>query len=103
MENTAAVPSLVRVRFPDCAMALTYLNDRFVLRPGDRVWVEGRLAGSLGTVTEVSYSFKIRPSAYKKVIGLLDTGVSGQLYVAGHYLQHAGVGIRTDAAVQPQA
>lgn len=74
--------SLVRVRFPGKSTALTYYNDAFDLRLGDRVYVEGTLEGQLGRVVEISYNFKIKLSDYKKVIGLADTDVHGQFHMA---------------------
>ena len=35
--------SLVKVRFPEKGMALTYYNDQFDLKIGDRVYVDGKL------------------------------------------------------------
>lgn len=77
--------SVVQVRFPVRGMALTYYNDRFDLQIGDRVYVDGKLAGIVGTVTEVSRSFKIRPSDYQKVICRIDTHVDGQFTWTGRH------------------
>ena len=81
----AIVPrkSLVQIRFPGRGMALTYYNDLFDLKPGDRVYVDGKLEGLLGRVMEVNYNFKIKISDYKKVIAVVDTDVSGQFHMAG--------------------
>lgn len=81
-----AVPSVVRIRFPDCGRELDYFNDRFDLRPGNLVFVDGKLAGQRGCVTAVSKHFKIKPEDYKRVIGLADTGVSGQFRSVGSHL-----------------
>ena len=81
-EHTAPRKSLVRVRFPGKNTALSYYNDAFDLKVGDRVFVEGTLEGQLGRVVEVSYSFKIKLSDYRKVIALADTDVHGQFYMA---------------------
>lgn len=85
MENRteAAVYALVRVRFPEKGTAPVYLNDRFSLRVGDLVYVEGRLEGVPGRVEEICRNFKIRPSDYKRIVALADTQVRGQLYMAG--------------------
>lgn len=82
----AAVPSVVRVRFPSCSRELDYFNDKFDLQPGDAVFVDGKLAGQRGRVTAVSTHFRIRPDDYKRVIGLADTCVSGEFLNAGSYL-----------------
>jgi hypothetical protein len=83
----AAMPkrSVVRVQFPGKGAALTYYNDRFDLRVGDLVYVDGKLEGARGRVTEVNYNFKIKPSEYKRVIAVVDTTVRGQLSFAGSH------------------
>ncbi len=77
--------SLVQVRFPGRGMALTYYNDQFNLKPGDRVYVDGKLEGLLGRVTEINYNFKIKVSDFKKVIAVVDTDVSGEFHMAGSH------------------
>ena len=62
--------SLVQIRFPGKGMALTYYNDQFDLKPGDQVYVDGKMEGLLGQVMEVNYNFKIKISDYKKVIAV---------------------------------
>ena len=63
---TQPVPrkSVVQVYFAERNMKLAYYNDRFDLKCGDLVYVEGKLEGMLGRVTEVSYNFKIKVSDY---------------------------------------
>ena len=87
-ENTTAGPrkSLVQVYFPARGMNLAYYNDRFDLHVGDIVFVDGKLEGLRGQVTDVDYSFKIRLSDYKRVIAMADTHISGELHMAGSYL-----------------
>ena len=77
--------SLVQIRFPSKGMALTYYNDQFDLKPGDRVYVDGKLEGLLGRVMEVNYNFKIKVSDYKKVIAVVDTDISGEFHMAGSH------------------
>lgn len=79
------VKSVVQVHFPDANRTLSYYNDRFDLRVGDFVYVEGKLEGVRGQVVDVSRSFKIRLSDYKRVIGVADTRLSGRFYLAGAY------------------
>lgn len=76
--------SLVQVRFPGKGMALTYFNDLFDLKVGDRVYVDGKLEGQLGLVADVSYNFKIKISDYKKVIAVVNTDVHGQFCMEGN-------------------
>ena len=77
--------SLVQVYFPGRNMTLSYYNDQFDLTPGDLVYVEGKLAGKLGRVTQVNYNFKIKVSDYKRVISLVDTDVHGEFFQAGSH------------------
>lgn len=83
--NAAPVNSVVQVRFPDANRTLSYYNDRFDLRVGDIVYVEGKLEGVRGIVVQVSRSFKIKLSDYKRVIGVADTRINGRFYFAGSY------------------
>ncbi len=62
------VRSLVSVRFIDDGRVLTYYNDRFVLEPGDRVFVSGKLAGKLAVVEKVVTKFRINLADYQRVI-----------------------------------
>ena len=80
-----AVKSLVRIHFPARNMALTYFNDRFDLRRGDLVYVDGKLEGLRGVVVDVAYNFKIKISQYQRVIALVDTEVHGQFYMASSH------------------
>ena len=63
-----------------------HYNDRFDLHVGDIVFVEGKLEGVKGIVTELSRTFKIRLSDYKRVIAVADTEVKGRLYFGGSHL-----------------
>ena len=77
--------SVVQVRFPGRDWTLAYYNDQFDLHVGDFVYVEGKLEGQRGRITEVSYNFKIKLSDYKRVIALVNTSVKGQLFFAGSH------------------
>lgn len=80
------VKSVVQVRFPSQGRSYAYYNDRFNLCVGDVVFVEGKLEGVQGVVTEVSRSFKIKLADYKRVISVADTHVEGALYFGGSHL-----------------
>ena len=71
------VRTLVKVNFPDSGKTLSYYNDRFDLRKGDIVFVEGKLAGEPGIVESVSRKFKISLSDYKRVISVADRELHG--------------------------
>jgi len=80
-------PSLVQIRFESRGTPLSYYNDRFDLHCGDFVYVEGKMEGQRGRVTQVSYNFKIKLSDYKRVIAVADTSVHGQFFTAdGHFV-----------------
>ena len=85
MEQPVPRRSVVQVYFAERNMKLAYYNDRFDLKCGDLVYVDGKLEGILGRVTEVSYNFKIKVSDYKRVIALVDTNVKGQFFMAGSH------------------
>lgn len=77
--------SVVQVYFLDRDRSYSYYNDQFDLQCGDIVFVEGKLEGVRGRVTEVNYNFKIKLSDYKRVIAVADTNVTGQFYMAGSH------------------
>ena len=78
--------SVVEVYFPHRGTSWAYYNDSFDLKVGDFVYVEGKLEGYRGRVTEVNYSFKIKLSDYKKVIAHVDTDVRGDIYLADSHV-----------------
>lgn len=83
--STPPKRSVVQVYFPQRNMELAYYNDAFDLKPGDMVYVDGKLEGKLGRVTEVNYNFKINLSYYKRVISVVDTDVKGRFCFAGSH------------------
>lgn len=85
-ERTIPRRSVVQVYFAANHRSLAYYNDRFDLKPGDLVFVDGKLAGQRGRVTQVNYSFKIRLSDYKRVISVADIAVDGLFYAAASHL-----------------
>lgn len=84
--ETAAVPSVVRVYFPERDRAYSYYNDSFDLHKGDVVYVSGKLSGLLGRVAAVDYNFRIRLADYERVIGAADRTVRGTFYVFGSHM-----------------
>lgn len=85
VRSIAPRKSVVQVNFPERGYTLAYYNDRFDLRVGDVVYVDGKLEGQRGRVVEVAYNFKIKVSDYKRVIALADTEVHGQFFNAGSH------------------
>lgn len=78
--------SVVEIRFPDVYRAYSYYNDKFDLKIGDKVFVDGKLEGVMGVVTDVSYDFKIKLSDYKRVIRKVETDIKGEFEIIGKYL-----------------
>ena len=91
-EKTEAKESVVRVYFPARGFACSYYNDKFDLKKGDGVYVDGKLEGLLGFITEVSYCFKIKLSEYKRVIYRVDTEIRGKLYLLGDFFAAFEIG-----------
>ena len=77
--------SVVQVHFPSRGSTLAYYNDRFDLHIGNLVYVDGKLEGQQGRITEINYNFKIKLSDYKRIIAVIDTTVKGQFYFAGSH------------------
>ena len=76
---------LAEIRFPGVYKPYTYYNELFDLKIGDRVFVDGKLEGTMGVVVNITYNFKIKLSDYKRVIGKADTNVQGEFYFAGSH------------------
>lgn len=85
-QEFAPVKSLVQVEFDGSRRQLTYYNDRFDLKPGDIVYVDGKMEGRRGRVISLSKTFKIKLSDYKRVISVAQRRVKGRLYFAGSHL-----------------
>lgn len=79
------VKSVVQIHFPTRNMTLANFNDKFDLRRGDLVYVDGKLEGLRGRVVDVAYNFKIKLSKYQRVIAVVDTEVHGIFHLAGSY------------------
>lgn len=86
IKNSKPRKSIVRVYFADRNMTLSYYNDLFDLHKGDWVYVDGKLEGLQGRVVDVSYTFKIKLSDYKRVIDVANTSVKGKMHVAGSHI-----------------
>ncbi len=79
--------SVVSVFFPSKGVNYAYYNDLFDLKVGDLVYVDGKLMGIQGQVTQVNYSFKIDISLYRKVTELIDTTCSGDFFITySHFI-----------------
>lgn len=83
--KTSPRRSVVQVYFSKRNMSLAYYNDQFDLHRGDTVYVDGKLEGLRGVVTDVNYNFKINLANYKRVISVVDTAVKGQFFMANSH------------------
>ena len=83
--NTQPKRSVVEIYFEKRNMTLSYYNDRFDLKLGDLVYVEGKLEGMLGVIRDINYNFKIKISDYKRVTSVVDRSVSGEFFMAGSH------------------
>lgn len=77
VQETQVSPTLVSVRFEEHGRTLTYYNDRFALKEGDRVFVSGKLEGQIGLVESVTTKFRIRLSDYQRVVSTAQTPIAG--------------------------
>jgi len=84
-KQTVPRKSVAQVYFPTHGTTLSYYNDRFDLKRGDLVYVDGKLEGIPGFVRSVNYTFKIKLSDYKRVIAVADTSVHGEFHMAGSH------------------
>lgn len=78
--ETAKVRSLVSISFESCSRALTYYNDQYDLKEGDRVFVSGEKEGEVGVVKSVTTKFRIRASEYQKVVSIAQTPIHGSYH-----------------------
>lgn len=79
------VRSVVSVRFND-GREYPYYNDTFDLQVDDIVYVDGKLAGKPGRVTEVITRFKVSLDYYKRVLGKLDLHFHGSFQRQGDFM-----------------
>ncbi len=84
-EENSPRKCLAEIRFLGVYKPYTYYNELFDLKVGDRVFVDGKLEGTMGVVINITYNFKIKLSDYKCVIGKADTSVQGEFHFAGSH------------------
>lgn len=84
--NGDPVSSIVQVRFPDAGIALSYYNDKFNLKVGDFVFVDGKYAGIRGRIENVTTHFKVKLDDYKRVLSVADVKVMGNFYQANNHI-----------------
>ncbi len=77
--------SVVTVRFED-GREYPYLNDKFNLNIGDKVFVDGKLKGRLGIVIAVTTKFKVSLIYYKYVIAKADFNFHGSFKPVANFV-----------------
>ncbi len=79
------VRSVVNVHFKN-GREYPYYNDKFNLKVGDVVFVDGKLAGIQGRVTSVTKKFKVSLNYYKRVIAKLNLDIHGEFNHIKNYM-----------------
>ncbi len=79
------VKSVVQVEFEN-GKSYPYYNEAFALKKGDLVYVDGKLAGKIGVVTDVTTKFKVSLDFYKLVLRKLDTEFHGEFTKFGDFM-----------------
>lgn len=74
--------SVVDVVFHNGNKPLAYYNDKFNLKKGDIVFVEGKFDGVAGKVVDINYTFKIKLDEYKRIVSVADTDINGEFKFA---------------------
>lgn len=88
------VKSVATVKFEN-GREYPYYNDKFNLKAGNNVYVDGKLYGKLGVVSDVTTKFKINRTIYKDVISKLDFNISGKFKNCQDYMLTKGNSIIT--------
>ena len=84
-ESISPRKCIAEVYFSDRNITLSYYNDRFDLHCGDTVYVDGKMEGIRGCITDINYNFKIKVSDYKRIISVADTDVKGRFFMSGSH------------------
>lgn len=79
-------PSVAEVYFYEEDVALPYYTDRFNLKQGDLVFVEGKMAGKRGRVQKVSHIFRIKADEYEQIKCVVAFKKSNKLYFSTSHL-----------------
>ena len=85
--------SVVTVRFED-GREYPYLNNKFNLRVGDKVYVDGKLKGKLGMVVAVTTRFKVSLTYYKYVLAKADFDFHGSFKPVANFFVSRGEDIK---------
>ena len=75
---------LAEVRFDNAKEAGTFIVEHMELSEGGPVYVTGPMQNKIGTVVDVTYHCKIRPSKYERVVAKIDTDLYGEFIPLEH-------------------
>ena len=75
---------LAEVRFDNARESGTFIVEHMELYEGDLVYVTGPMQDKVGTVIDVTYYCKIRPSKYERVVAKIDTDLYGEFIPLEH-------------------
>ena len=75
---------LVEVEFSNSREIGTFICENMDVWEGDFVYVTGPMQDKIGTVREVDYFCKIRPSKYERVVAKVDTSLYGEFSPIEH-------------------
>ena len=79
-------PSVAEVYFFEEDVSLPYYTDRFDLKEGDTVFVDGAMAGKCGQVRKVSHTFRIRADEYEQIRCVVTFKKPSKLYFSTSHL-----------------
>lgn len=75
---------LAEVRFDNTREIGTFIVEHMELNEGDLVYVTGPMQDKVGTVIDVTYHCKIRPSKYERIVAKIDTDLYGKFIPLEH-------------------
>ncbi|MEF9921340.1 MAG: hypothetical protein RR313_00970 [Anaerovoracaceae bacterium] len=78
--------SVVKVGFMNDGREFPYYNNKFDLKVGDIVYVDGKQEGKAGIVLSVISHFKVSKDYYKMVIAKLDLDIKGKYFNIGPFM-----------------
>ncbi len=75
---------LAEVKFSNSRERGTFIVEHMELCEDDLVYVTGPMQDKIGTVIDVTYHCKIRPSKYERVVAKIDTSLYGEFLPIDH-------------------
>ena len=75
---------LAEVEFSNSREVGTFICEKMDIWDGDLIYVTGPMQDKIGTVRDVDYFCKIRPSKYERVVAKIDTSLYGEFSPIEH-------------------